>query len=491
VWLSLDDTIGDNDILIQRKPNQTALAAAGDPQNRDRYSVLTDLFELPQRFSGENIHILVRVDAGNAIDEWPNDTADTNVGKKAFTVEKIQFQDLVLSDPVAPAQVFEGSEFTVNWTVTNRGLAPTLKATWTEQIWLSTHRGRPSPSKGDILLASVPYAEGVLVKDQGKDRSATVRIPDRIQSGNYFITAWTDPFGTMLEEPSTAYPNDDSTEYNDNNFKARPIIVVGTPVPNGGTTSVGVSNVSGQVDQAARRLTATWKVTATGDRPAGSWIDRVYLTNAPTLDQSTQRWELKSFANLRPLTPGTSYTQTHEFDLAPSVQGTYLIVQSQYLGDGNPLDNEDSDPAIVTAAPADMQVMWVNPPARSTPASRRASPIASRTRARRSGAARATGPTRSMCRRTPSSGATGRSRWRPRSGRRRTARTTPIRWRSTSRREATASGMSTSSPTSKAGTIPAAEMTARCGNSRAGSSRRRPRTIAARRRSRSRTRKPT
>src|SRR3546814_12890684 len=98
----------------------------------------------------------------------------------------------------------------------------TLFRSWTEQIWLTRDKNRPHPGQGDILLTTLTYEGGVLVKDAGYDREVTVTLPEGLVSGTYYIMPWVDPYATLLEDSLATNVNpDDPAEINSSNYRAR------------------------------------------------------------------------------------------------------------------------------------------------------------------------------------------------------------------------------------------------------------------------------
>src|SRR3546814_15809020 len=72
VWLSLDDKITADDILVSSLQNPSALGSL------EEYLSSSGTFTIPKRFRG-TVYILVSTDSSNNVDEWPNDTAQSNV----------------------------------------------------------------------------------------------------------------------------------------------------------------------------------------------------------------------------------------------------------------------------------------------------------------------------------------------------------------------------------------------------------------------------
>lgn len=357
VWLSLDDKISGDDILVSRLANPIALGSL------ESYESSSATFTVPLRFRG-NVFVLVATDSGNAIDEWPNDTTASNVRAQQIYVEPVPFADLVVDNVVTNAQAFEGNSVPVRYTVTNRGAGTSNLGQWTEQVWLTKDKNRPHPGLGDILLTSLTYTGGPLEVGQGYDRELTVTLPASVVSGTYYIMPWVDPYATLLEDSLAINVNpDDPAEIQSSNYRARAIQIVGTP-PVSSTRAIAVTDVTAPAEaKGGDDFTVSWTVRSTGDARATGWTDQVYLADAPLLENARNIFNLGSFDNLSPLDPGASYTNSATFKLNPAAAGLYVIVKSQLGGDPNTLDNAKFASTSVTNAPADLQVVSVVPAA--------------------------------------------------------------------------------------------------------------------------------
>src|SRR6185295_18710922 len=130
---------------------------------------------------------------GNTVDEYPN---DNNVYAARFYVKPVPLSDLVTDSVVAPSQGVYGSNIEVRYEVTNRGSAATDVTTWTDSIWLTKDRTRPSPSKGDVRLGTFTHT-GRLQTNEDYERIVNVTLPDNLASGIYYITTWSDTFDAV------------------------------------------------------------------------------------------------------------------------------------------------------------------------------------------------------------------------------------------------------------------------------------------------------
>ena len=120
IYLSLDNAITYDDIVIDSLLNQSALEPG------ESYLSVSDSVAVPLRFRGE-VFVLVSTDANGQMDEWPND--GNNVFAAPLYVEPLPFPDLVTSDVVCPQQAVEGAQIEVRypsriWAVAKRLFRP-------------------------------------------------------------------------------------------------------------------------------------------------------------------------------------------------------------------------------------------------------------------------------------------------------------------------------------------------------------------------------
>ena len=388
VYLSLDDKPGSDDILLATLDSGAALGPL------EAYASTTTSVVIPERFRGPGFFLVV-TDAGNAVDEYPVANENNNYLVKAVYVDAQPLADLVTGTVVAPAQAVYGGEITVRFTVTNNGSATTNSTGWTDTVWLTKDKTRPSPGPRSVLspegtpivipgndaifLGSFGHS-GALAVGESYLQEVKVRIPQQIESGTYYITAWADAYDAVFEDSLAINVNpDDPTTLDSSNFKARAISILGTPVPPLPDLQVVQVTTNTTPDNAAsvdRPLTVTWTVRNLGEGKAvgvgESWFDSVYLHDTPGLfDPGAKVWSLGSFERVRALDSLASYTQTKTFDLSPAARGLYVTV----IADTNPLvpyviesdetNNVRTAAANVVARPADLVVTSVSAPAQN------------------------------------------------------------------------------------------------------------------------------
>ncbi len=353
VYLSLDDKVTPDDLLIGSFDNGAVLASG------ESYRTISESIEVPKRFGG-TVYVLVSSDHNQRMDEWPHETNNTLV-REVF-VNPWPFADLVTSDVVAPDQAFEGNQLQVRYTVTNLGSGPTDVDAWQEQIWLTTDRNRPHPGS-DILLATFDHDGGALQRNAGYDRIRSVTLPGTVPSGTYYITPWVDPFSQVLEQTAVENVNpDDPNEIDNNNYKARPIGIIGTPPTPTLPAEIAVHSILLDTAAAAgEEFTFGWTVENVGQtETSGYWREDVYLSDQPSYDApGANRWLLGRFTRPSPLAAGESYTQSHTTLLSPAAAGQYLIVRSDY-SDTDAANNEATAVTNVTRVVPDLTITDVS-----------------------------------------------------------------------------------------------------------------------------------
>ncbi|HND55525.1 MAG TPA: CARDB domain-containing protein, partial [Pirellulaceae bacterium] len=318
VYLSVDNQVTSDDIVLAEVDNDAALDSG------ERYETRNVRVTLPRRFTGRGF-LIVRTDAGGAIDEYPND--ENNDFASAFDVASLPPADLVVSDVVAPAQVIGGATIDVRFNVTNFGSAPTDNSSWSDAVWLTRDRKRPDPRKGDVLLAATNHA-GVLKVGDSYEQTFSVTIPGGL-NGQYFITPVTDAFDGVTESTTSDHINpDDPNQLDNNSYRARPITVVDGSIP---ADLVVTSVRPDATGTGGSPFTVRWSIQNQGAAGTASaaWVDVVYLSDQPTLGApGAIEWELGRVPHTAELGPGSVYNASLSTTLSPAVAGRYVFVKT-------------------------------------------------------------------------------------------------------------------------------------------------------------------
>ncbi|MEM6470989.1 MAG: CARDB domain-containing protein, partial [Planctomycetota bacterium] len=355
VYLSQDDSVSFDDILLGETQNQRSLESFGEYR-----SDLID-FTIPVDLRG-TWYILAIADAGDQVGEFPNE--GDNVFVHPIEIAPIPPADLVTSNVIAPDQAFAGSEIEVRFLVTNHGVGTTSTDTWVDTVWLANDRRRPGFAVGPAGDYSIgTFAHTVLVEiGESYERIVRVRIPEYITSGEYFITPFADSSDLVIEDTRDTHINDDDpNEIDNNNYKARAITIVGVPA-----SDTAVSNVVAPLTAiGGDTVELTWTVENVGNQPTprSVWRDTLWLANGPDpSDPGFQRRPLGSRVHSGELLPTEQYDASFSVELPPDAVGTHFFVETFRQDDDLQTDNNlaffASD--VQPLAPADFTIAEVN-----------------------------------------------------------------------------------------------------------------------------------
>ena len=254
------------------------------------------------------------------------------------------------------------------------GIGETDRDSWTDTIWLTKDKQRPSPfvSAGseliseDILIGSFTHNGGLQVGDSYQ-KTATVTIPKNV-AGEWYITPWSDAVDIVIEETFDINNNpDDPNEIDNNNYKARPLTIIGRAVPDLEVTEV----IPLATAIAGGNFSVDWTVTNRGASitDEAKWTDTIYLSSSPQLNnQSATYWTLGRINHQRSLDIGESYSASLDVNLAPDVSGEYIIVEtnrSQNFGESDYTNNQNTGITSITNAPSDLIVTEIILPQQS------------------------------------------------------------------------------------------------------------------------------
>src|SRR5262249_2270311 len=135
-----------------------------------------------------------------------------------------------------------------------------------------------------------------------------------------------DTSDSVLETTLASNPNpDDPNQIDNNNYKARPILVIGA-LPDLVVTSV---TAPPQAPGGTTPFTVRWTGQNQGnaDTPRAGWGDRVYLSDNPNPKAPGARtFYLGQVKHLETLAVNASYNAALTVTLAPNAAGQYIVV---------------------------------------------------------------------------------------------------------------------------------------------------------------------
>ena len=223
-----------------------------------------------------------------------------------------------------------------------------------------------------MLLDEIQYDGGILQPGQGYDRSVTVTLPTGLVSGTYYLTAWADPYGTVLQAELATHTNpDDPNELQNDNYKAGNATTGGTEIIGAAVAptllpDVAVTAVTADpVGLATQPFTFSWTVKNNGpgmatETASSPWVDTVYLSDQPTLNApGANVWTLGRYDRVNDLASGQSYTDTQTVTLNPAARGSYVFVVTSLASDTNSANNQGQTTTSVTGSVPDLQLVSV------------------------------------------------------------------------------------------------------------------------------------
>ncbi|MDB5349218.1 MAG: hypothetical protein JWN86_465, partial [Planctomycetota bacterium] len=380
VFLSPSTTLGGDAVLLGSFDNGAALGSGGS------YRTHAGGLVIPDRFRGP-AYLIVSADATDLVNEFPNETNNNQI--VAITIKPAPLADLVTSAVAAPDQAIGGTTIEVDFHVANLGLNKTDASGWTDTVWLSHDRTRPTPIRGDLYAKVIDgdiklgdfFHSGVLDVGQGYDQKVQITLPKKLYdeftgetrpiAGQWYITAWSNTYGVVTEESLETNLNpDELTEIDSSNYKARPISLLTPPSPDLVVTSI----LAPAQAPAGTHYTVSWTVQnqGTGATDQDQNGDKVFLSDQPVLD-GAHSWYLGRADHLGRLDAGGSYTASLDVDLSPAISGRYLVVMTnvgtamRVSTDEGPYRSNDltATPAVVTPAPADLRVSSIVVPSQN------------------------------------------------------------------------------------------------------------------------------
>lgn len=261
------------------------------------------------------------------------------------------FPDLAISASTVSLSASVGSTVEVAWTVSNLGRFP-ASANWYDYIYLSSD---PTLDSSDIYLTRDSIqAQTPLTAGGSYSLTRHITLPDNLNQGNHYLLFVADRENSQAETEET------------NNLFALPIELKAPNLVVSGAVVPQEAILSGTIE-------ASWTVTNSGEGIAQAhWLDRVYLSDDPTLDETDVRLDYQwtgSYPSLNALDPGASYTVTANVTLPRTGTGSrYLLLAtdaSQRQGETNETDNVravsielKAPDLVISAVTAPVSAVW-------------------------------------------------------------------------------------------------------------------------------------
>ena len=303
VYLSTDNELSSDDVLLGELPNTSDLAVGG--------SLARSLsVALPDAVSGP-FHFIVATDSENNVNEGDGEETAT-AASDAVEISLFPYADLTVTQVVAPDLIVgDPVDLTVSWSVRNVGAGPGRVSTWTDRVILSTDDILGDAD--DIILGEYTHT-GLVPVDAEYSRTEIIQLANRTQ-GRFTLFVQTDATDEVFE-----LADDASNVRSPDHF----VDVSRTPFSDLILDSVSTAGdpVSGQP------LEVTWTVRNNADRGIAttdrdSWTDFVYISPDPT--GATGLRLIGSSTRGGALALGDSYTRTENFVLPRTTDGEHFV----------------------------------------------------------------------------------------------------------------------------------------------------------------------
>lgn len=344
VYLSLDDTVDGNDLVLLTIGTPTLPLAPGQTYTREQ----TLHLPLNTTIQPGNYRFIVRTDRANTqqeSNENDNTTASSPIG-----VNLPALPDLAVTNvQVSPATPTSGQNVTVQWTLTNVGTA-SVSGVIRDRLLLSSD----ATFGNDVNLGEFDYTVN-LAPGASVTRSAVVSLPVN-QSGSKWLGVSTDVSNTVFEH---------TNESNNTSFTSEPISITLAPVPDLRVTSIQApeSVVSGTAP------VISWTLTNSGTAAfSGTISENIYLSSDTTIGDD-EPFKTITFTGTIPA--GQSITRTTTLPIPIHYSGTRYVVittdaSDQVFEDTGESNNTsiDDQPMIISLPPVpDLVVSSITAPA--------------------------------------------------------------------------------------------------------------------------------
>ena len=291
IWLSQDELLGPDDLLLGSRAHSGALAVGQGYQ-------ASRTVQLPYGVTGLR-YLLVETDGLAQVYE-SNDNNNVSA-RQVLTLGEASLADLTVSGVSALANAVAGQPLEVTWTVENVGAGATNTAEWVDRVYLSLDAVL---TPGDTLLG---FHEHGAFLDAGNNSIVTrsFLVPSKL-AGNYFVLVETNGQKEVLEAGSASNVA----------FGSQPVAIA-LPLP----ADLVVEDVetlgTWEVNQPAL---IRYRVRNIGQNTVqGQWRDAVFLGEGADVDGSSVLLAQYTVVPPTSLSPGESVLVERDLGKLPGV----------------------------------------------------------------------------------------------------------------------------------------------------------------------------
>ncbi|MFC5556094.1 CARDB domain-containing protein, partial [Methylobacterium iners] len=358
VYASRDGTLGNTDDVLLGTFSHDGILNPGEVYTRREQIALTP--ELNGQYQ-----ILVETDATRVV--WENG-ADTNnvTAARTYTngttinIEAFSPPDLQVTSVVTPIAAGDGTQMTVQYSVSNTGDGRTRAEYWTDQIVLSSDETLGNAD--DIVLKDIHHYE-TLQPGAEYTVSSAIDVPWNLQ-GDWHVFVRTD-IENQVYEPGG--------ENNNATAASAPIRIQQTQTPDLVIRNLQASDtaISGQ------NIKVNWTVANTGEGLAApGWRQVFYLSRDSLLDRNSDVY-LGFTTQEDGLLAGQELSFSSEFTIPVGVAGPYYVIAAadssnaifERGGEANNIAVDSSAAQIALPQKVDLVAGSITVPQNGTPGS--------------------------------------------------------------------------------------------------------------------------
>lgn len=294
VYLSSDASWSSDDELLVSRIVQSLPAG----ENTE----FTFTLNIAQKHTGDK-YLIFLTDVYNSITE---SNKENNYVVKAISVANSPstrtYADLAVETTTVPDDLSTSEEFTVNWTVVNKGTADA--GSFVSAVYLSEDANY---SNDDVLLGSERTSS---LKTNGTiEHKTLLTIADKY-NGNKYLIFRANAYGSVFEQNIS------------NNYMAVPVTIACSPLPDLKVQSLKCESEF----TAGQEVELTFTIANIGEAAThqSRWVTEFYLSQSATFNKSNAA-KIGSSAHSGMLNAGDAYTETATITLPQDLSGNYLI----------------------------------------------------------------------------------------------------------------------------------------------------------------------
>lgn len=284
----------------------------GDTLSPDSHYTLHTSIDIPQGIEGEYfIHVFT--DVNN--DVFESIFENNNILSRAVTINSGYYPDLLVTDVSIDQSAISGEQVSVSWIVRNQGEGKPQK-NWADKVFISNE---PFFVPSNAYTIATRRRVQNLNPGESYFNQTLANIPVGLQ-GTYYVHVLTDYSSNVFED---GRKDNNLTTGNSFTIFAQPEVLL---------SDLAITQAAAEeTGHSGKEVSVSWVVENIGAGPSnrGSWIDRVFFNNEPSLKDAVF---LDSQRRNQYLDPGESYQRFLNVTIPHGTEGQYYLI---FVADAN------------------------------------------------------------------------------------------------------------------------------------------------------------